>query len=200
MSAGHVSQEVRYFAEERRFSKGREAIVVCYRRSGVIAGYVIRRIGRRGNAATERYDGNAVLSDALDRGSSFPVACCLYSQSASSVWGHPPPDFGSSSSEQGKYEPGGYTPQARLNMVGGALSIICGGLKQERSIDLVDEVQRDYVTTFYPFIKDQGPRTCRCSSLYGCTEVLGGSGFLSICHCFTCTAPSRTVLERGSSI
>ena len=55
-SAGHVSQEVRYFNEERRFSEGREAILVCYRRSGVIAGYVIRRDPAH-EAATDRYDG-----------------------------------------------------------------------------------------------------------------------------------------------
>ncbi len=34
------------------------------------------------------------------------------------------PEFGNSEKEKGKYVPGRYTPQARLNMVGGALSII----------------------------------------------------------------------------
>src|SRR5271170_2835454 len=33
-SAGYIEQEVRYFTEERQFAKGREAILVCYRRSG----------------------------------------------------------------------------------------------------------------------------------------------------------------------
>lgn len=153
MSAGHVSQEVRYFAEERRFSKGREAIVVCYRRSGVIAGYVIRRDPAH-EAATERYDGTLYYQMHLTAEVLSQWPAVFTPKVLVQCGGDEPPDFGSSSSEQGKYEPGGYTPQARLNMVGGALSII-RGLKQERSIDLVDEVQRDYANYFYPFIKDQ---------------------------------------------
>ena len=153
MSAGHVSQEVRYFAEERRFSKGREAIVVCYRRSGVIAGYVIRRDPAH-KAATERYDGTLYYQMHLTAEVLSEWPAVFTPKVLVQCGGDEPPDFGSSSSEKGKYEPGRYTPQARLNMVGGALSII-RGLKQERSIDLVDEVQRDYANYFYPFIKDQ---------------------------------------------
>jgi len=68
--------------------------------------------------------------------------------------GNEPPDFGNSAKERGKYVPGGYTPQARLNMVGGALSIL-RDLKESRGIDVVEDVIHDYANYFYPYIKDQ---------------------------------------------
>jgi len=152
-SAGHISQEVRYFAEERRFSKGREAILVCYRRSGVIAGYIIRRDPAH-EAATNKYDGTLYYQMHL----TAQVLSVWPAVSTPKVLVHcggdEPPDFGNSGSEKGKYEPGGYTPQARLNMVQGALNII-RDLKSDGSIDLADQVQRDYANYFYPFIKDQ---------------------------------------------
>jgi hypothetical protein len=153
LSAGHVAQEVRYFSEERRFASGKEAILVCYRRSGVIAGYVIRRDPAH-QAATDRYDGTLyyqmhltarVLSDWPAISTPKILVHC---------GGDEPPDFGASQSEQGRFEPGHYTPQARLNMVQGALTII-RGLKADGGIDVADEVQHDYANYFYPFIKDQ---------------------------------------------
>jgi hypothetical protein len=64
------------------------------------------------------------------------------------------PEFGNSTKEKGKYVPGRYTPQARLNMIGGALSII-RDLKETRGIDVVEDVIHDYANYFYPYIKDQ---------------------------------------------
>ena len=152
-SAGHISQEVRYFAEERRFSKGREAILVCYRRSGVIAGYVIRRDPAH-EAATDRYDGTLYYQMHLTAQVLSAWPAVFTPKVLVHCGGDEPPDFGNSGSEKGKYEPGGYTPQARLNMVQGALSII-RGLKFDGGTNLANEVQRDYANYFYPFIKDQ---------------------------------------------
>ena len=152
-SAGHISQEVRYFAEERRFSKGEEAILVCYRRSGVIAGYIIRRDPAH-EAATDRYDGTLYYQMHLTAQVLSEWPAVFTPKVLVHCGGDEPPDFGNSGSEKGKYEPGGYTPQARLNMVQGALTII-RDLKPNRSIDLADQVQRDYANYFYPFIKDQ---------------------------------------------
>ncbi|RXH58438.1 glycosyltransferase family 2 protein [Granulicella sibirica] len=152
-SAGHIAQEVRYFEEERRFSRGQEAILVCYRRSGVIAGYIIRRDAAHA-AATNRFDGTLYYQMHL-------TAQVLSSWPAVSTpmvlvhcGGDEPPDFGNSGSEKGKYKPGVYTPQARLNMVQGALTII-RDLRFEGKDSLAEAVQRDYAYYFYPFIKDQ---------------------------------------------
>ena len=76
------------------------------------------------------------------------------------------PEFGNSAKEKGKYVPGRYTPQARLNMISGALSII-QDLKQTRNIDVVDDVMRDYANYFFPYIQrpigSPDPRiTARC--------------------------------------
>jgi len=65
-----------------------------------------------------------------------------------------PPDFGNCESERGKYVPGSFTANARLNMVCGALSILKDSDIEDRK-DLLDEVIRDYANYFYPCIKDQ---------------------------------------------
>jgi abequosyltransferase len=152
-SAGHVEQEVRYFKTERRFSAGREAILVCYRRSGVIAGYIIRRDPAYA-AATDKYDGTLFYQMHL-------TAQVLLNRPAVSTpevlircGGDEPPDFGNSTQEQGKYIPGRYTPQARLNMIRGAMRII-KDFEKEGGLDLVADVQRDYANYFYVYIKDQ---------------------------------------------
>jgi hypothetical protein len=64
------------------------------------------------------------------------------------------PEFGNSAKEKGRYVPGKYTPQARLNMIAGALSIV-RDLKQSKNIDVVEDVIHDYANYFYPYIKDQ---------------------------------------------
>jgi abequosyltransferase len=152
-SPDHINQEVRYFNEERRFSAGREAIVLCYRRSGVISGYVIRRDPAHA-AATDRYDGTLYYQMHL----TAQVLAALPAVSTPKVLilcrGDIPPDFGNSSSERGKYVPGGYTIQARHSMVQGALTII-RDLKGRHGIDVVEEVQRDYANYFYVYVKDQ---------------------------------------------
>jgi glycosyltransferase involved in cell wall biosynthesis len=152
-SAGHVAQEVRYFAEERRFSKGREALLVCYRRSGVIAGYIIRRDPAL-QAATDKYDGTLYYQMHLTAQVLSAWPAVFTPKVLVRLGGEEPPDFGNSASERGRYKPGGYTPQARLNMVRGALMIV-RDLKLDGGIDVADEVQRDYANYFYPYIKDQ---------------------------------------------
>jgi abequosyltransferase len=152
-SAGHVGQEVRYFAEERRFAKGREAISVCYRRSGVIAGYIVRRDPAFA-AATDRYDGTLFYQMHLTAQvlanwtATFTPALLVV------CGGDEAPDFGNNGNEKGKYVPGGYTPQARLNMVLGALTII-RDFDAANGTNLASVVQRDYANYFYVYIKDQ---------------------------------------------
>src|SRR5207245_7842765 len=51
-----VNQVVRYFVDERVLAAGREAITICFRRSGVISGYVVHRDAAYA-AATSKYEG-----------------------------------------------------------------------------------------------------------------------------------------------
>jgi abequosyltransferase len=152
-SAGHVRQEVRYFSGERCFAKGREAILVCYRRSGVMAGYIIRRDPAFA-AATDKYDGTLFYQMHLtarvlaDWPAVFTPAVLVV------CGGDETPDFGNSAKEKGKYLPGGYTAQARLNMIQGVLTII-RDFSKDTGLDVAGDVQRDYANYFYPYIKDQ---------------------------------------------
>jgi abequosyltransferase len=148
-----INQEVRYFSEERRFAAGNEAIAVCYRRSGVISGYVVRRDPAFA-AATDRYDGTLYYQMHLTAQVLSVLPAVFTPQVLILCRADEPPDFGNSSSEKGKYVPGAYTPQARLNMVGGALTII-RDFDRERGAKILDDVQRDYSNYFYVYIKDQ---------------------------------------------
>src|SRR5581483_11269268 len=65
-----------------------------------------------------------------------------------------PPDFGNSQSEASKYTPGRYTPEARISMLTGALTII-RDLRDRTGIDLVEPVMHDYAHYFYLCIRDQ---------------------------------------------
>src|SRR5260370_38830414 len=148
-----INQEVRYFSEERLFAAGKEAITICFRRSGVISGYIIHRASAY-TAAPREYDGTlyyqmhltaSVLSKRNAIATPKVLVLCRNGEA---------PEFGNSNREKGKYTPGGYTPQARLNMVAGALSII-RGLKRRSGLDVTTDVMRDFANYFYPFVRDQ---------------------------------------------
>jgi abequosyltransferase len=148
-----IVQTVHYFPEEKYLSPGAEAISICFRRSGVISGYIVDREEAQ-KAATANFDGSlyyqmhltaSVLSSKFAVATPVVLVLCRDGEA---------PDFGHSDSEVQKYTPGGYTPEARLNMISGALSII-RGLRDRTGIDLVDPVTRDYAKHFYPCIRDQ---------------------------------------------
>jgi glycosyltransferase involved in cell wall biosynthesis len=148
-----VNQEVRWFNEEKEFAAGIPAIRFAFRRSGVISGYIVHRDAAN-EAATSKFDGTLYYQMHL-------TASVLVSRTAVCTpkvlvlcRNNEPPDFGNSDKEKGKYIPGGYTPQARVNMIGGAISIV-RNLKETQGIDVVEDVVHDYANYFYPYIKDQ---------------------------------------------
>ena len=148
-----INQEVRYFNEERRFEAGREAITVCFRRSGVISGYIVHRDSAQA-AATSKFDGTLYYQLHLTA-TVLASMCAVFTPTILVLCRNSePPEFGNSGSEKGKYLPGRYTPHALLTMVSGALSIITD-LKITKGIDLVDEVTHDYANYFYPYIRSQ---------------------------------------------
>lgn len=148
-----INQEVRYFTDERFFSAGKEAISVCFRRAGVISGYIIHRDSAY-SAATSEFDGSLYYQMLLTasvlakRNAVFTPMVLVHCRNGE------PPEFGNSGAEKGKYTPGQYTPTARLNMIGGAVSI-ARTVANRTGIDFSDNVIRDYANYFYPYIKDQ---------------------------------------------
>ncbi len=148
-----IMQTVHYFSEEKLLSPGKEAISVCFRRSGVISGYIVDREAAQA-AATDRFDGTlfyqmhltaSVLSVKAAVATPTVLVLCRDGEM---------PEFGNSASEAGKYTPGNYTPEARVNMIGGVLAII-QDLRDRSGIDLVDAITRDYANYFYLCIRDQ---------------------------------------------
>jgi abequosyltransferase len=148
-----INQEIRYFSEERFFVAGPEAIKTCFRRSGVISGYVVHRESAL-SAATDKFDGclyyqmhltanvlavkNAVFTPEL-------LILCRASE---------PYEFGNSTAEQGKHTPGEITALTRVTMIAGILSIV-KELRTSAGIDVLDDVMRDYANYFYPYIREQ---------------------------------------------
>lgn len=148
-----VNQEIRWFNEEKVFPPGRAAIRFAFRRSGVLAGYIVHR-DSGAEAATTKFDGTLYYQMHLSANVLIHKSAVCTPKMLILCRGDGKPEFGNSGKERGKYVPGRYTPQARLNMISGALSII-RDLKQTRGIDVVEDVIRDYANYFYPYIKDQ---------------------------------------------
>jgi hypothetical protein len=148
-----ISQTVRYFNDETLLSAGVEAISLCFRRSGVISGYIVHRDAAH-ECRTSRFDGTLYYQMHLTASVliSRPALClpevlvlCRASE---------PPEFGNSATEKGKFTPGKYTIEARVRMVRGALEIARHAAKQTDK-DLYTAVERDYANYFYPYLKDQ---------------------------------------------
>lgn len=148
-----VNQEIRWFSEEKVFSPGIPAIRFAFRRSGVLAGYIVHR-DSAAEAATARFDGSLYYQMHLTANVLIRKCAVCTPKVLILCRGDGQPEFGNSVKEKGKYVPGRYTPQARLNMIKGALSII-QDLKETRGIDVVEDVIHDYANYFYPYIKDQ---------------------------------------------
>lgn len=147
-----VNQEIRWFNEERVFSRGIAAIRFAFRRSGVLAGYIVHR-DSAAEVATAKFDGTLYYQMHLTANVLVhKSAVCTPKVLILCRGGQP--EFGNSVKEKGKYVPGRYTPQARLNMIRGAISII-QDLKETRGIDVVEDIIHDYANYFYPYIKDQ---------------------------------------------
>lgn len=148
-----VNQEIRWFNEEKVFPPGAAAIRFAFRRSGVLAGYIVHRDSAAA-VATSKFDGTLYYQMHLTANVLIHKKAVCTPKVLILCRGDGKPEFGNSVKEKGKYIPGRYTPQARLNMINGALSII-RDLKETRGIDVVDDVIHDYANYFYPYIKDQ---------------------------------------------
>jgi glycosyltransferase involved in cell wall biosynthesis len=148
-----VNQVIRWFKEETELPAGETSIRFAFRRSGVISGYIVDRDSAQA-VATNKFDGTLYYQMHLTANVLINKTAVCTPSVLILCRGNEPPQFGNSEKEKGKYVPGRYTPEARLNMVGGALSII-RDLRDTRGIDVVDDVIHDYANYFYPYIKDQ---------------------------------------------
>ncbi len=149
----NITQEIRWFKEEKEFPAGLSAVRFAFRRSGVISGYIVHRDAAH-EVATRKFDGTLYYQLHLTANVLIDKTAVCTPEVLVLCRENGAPEFGSSPAEKGKYVPGGYTPQARLNMIGGAISII-RDLKETKGVDVVEDVIHDYANYFYPYIKDQ---------------------------------------------
>jgi len=148
-----VNQEIRWFSEEKIFPPGISAIRFAFRRSGVLAGYIVHR-DSAADVATAKFDGTLYYQMHLTANVLIDKAAVCTPKVLILCRSDGQPEFGNNANERGRYVPGRYTPEARLNMISGALSIV-QDLKETKGIDIVEDVIHDYANYFYPYIKDQ---------------------------------------------
>jgi abequosyltransferase len=148
-----VTQEIRWFMEEKEFSAGKPAIRFAFRRSGVISGYIVDR-DIANEAGTDKFDGSLYYQMHLTANVLINKTAVCTPKVLVLCRGTEAPDFGHSEKGKGNFSPGRYTPRARLQMIEGALSII-RDLRDRKGIDVVEDVVHDYANYFYPYIKDQ---------------------------------------------
>jgi hypothetical protein len=148
-----INQEIRYFNEETKIESGSRAIRFAFRRSGVIAGYIVDRDAAY-SVATDQFDGTLYYQMYLTANVLVEKSVVITPKILVLCRNGEPPEFGNSSREKGKYTPGRYTLEARLNMIRGALSIV-QYLKANRNVDVVEDVIHDFANYFYPYIRDQ---------------------------------------------
>lgn len=146
-------QTVRYFDEDRIFPPGAATIATAYRRCGVLSGYVVHREAAR-SYATDEFDGFLYYQMYL-------AACVLTKMRAyyiHDVLTHSrsteAPDFGNSAREKKTFTPGRYTPEARIHMVTGMLTI-ARSVQRKTGVQFADGVERDIANYVYPYISDQ---------------------------------------------
>lgn len=146
-------QTVRYFDEDRIFPPGAQTIATAYRRCGVLSGYVIHR-EKAISFATNEFDGYLYYQMYL-------AACVLTEMRAyyiHDVLTHSrsteAPDFGNSSREKKIFTPGTYTPEARVHMVTGMLTI-ARSVEKKTNVKFADGVESDIANYVYPYISDQ---------------------------------------------
>jgi abequosyltransferase len=149
----NINQVIRWFNQETELPPGVPSIRFAFRRSGVISGYIVHRDSAHA-VATSKFDGTLYYQMHLTANVLIDKPAVCTPKVLILCRGNERPLFGRSASEKGKYVPGRYTPDARMNMIAGALSII-RDLKETRGIDVVDDVTHDYANYFYPYIKDQ---------------------------------------------
>jgi len=149
----NVDQTVRYFSEEREFKAGKHAIHACFRRSGVIAGYIINRSAAHA-ASTNKFDGSLFYQMHLTARTLTNMNAVFTPKVLVLCRNGPPPEFGNSENEKTDHVPGSFTAASRLRMLSGAMSIL-DDLEYSQSIKVKNDVMRDYANYFYPSIRDQ---------------------------------------------
>jgi glycosyltransferase involved in cell wall biosynthesis len=121
-SPDNVIETIRYFREETFIPAGLDALAFFYRRSCVLAGLTIARQPAL-ELETSVFDGSLFYQLHLVGNIVLKYNGLFVPEIIALCRADEKPDFGHSSSEQGKHTPGEYTIEARLSMMGGIVDI-----------------------------------------------------------------------------
>lgn len=146
-------QTIQYFSSDRIFPAGAQTIATAYRRCGVLSGYVIQRQAAM-DAATDEFDGFLfyqmyLAASVLVAKRAYYIRNVLTHSRSTEA-----PDFGNSPTERATFTPGTYTPEARIHMITGMLTI-AKTVDRKSGLRFYDAVERDIANYVYPYISDQ---------------------------------------------
>lgn len=150
----HPADAVRYVRKETLLPAGEPALTMCYRRSGVISGYIIERELAHA-AATDRFDGclyyqmHLTASVLAERSAVVIPDILVFCRDTEA------PEFGAADTEKGHFTPGKYTPEARVAMISGSLRILEWHARERLGKRVLRRIQADYAKHFYPYVRDQ---------------------------------------------
>jgi abequosyltransferase len=150
---GRVISTIRYVQAPRLLNAGADAVTTCFRRSGVISGYIVARDAAQA-VSTTQFDGGLYYQMHLTSEVCSKMAALVIPDILVLCRDGVAPDFGAASSERQHFVPGRYTPQARVHMVRSALAILDANPELKKN-GARDRVVRDYARHFYPFVMDQ---------------------------------------------
>ena len=155
----NIVGSVRYATKTTLLAAGAEALTVCFRRSGVISGYIVATDLAQA-AATARFDGTLYYQMHLTASVCAVRPALIVAEILVLCRDETPPDFGAADSERGRFVQGRYTPDARVHMLAGALQILdfhcaAAGGTTRTTRTTRNRVLRDYARHFYPFVMDQ---------------------------------------------
>jgi glycosyltransferase involved in cell wall biosynthesis len=167
-----LDQVVRYFPATSIFSPGEDTAVTFFRRVGALAGLVFRREDAVA-VASDRFDGTLyyqvyLAAELLLRGHGLyiaeTIALCFEGK----------PDFGQSSVERGKFQPGIYTSDARIAMIRSMLDI-AAYMDTAHHCNMYKRVLEDLGNYSYCFLVFQA--TSRFADFWRYYRILGRIGF-----------------------
>lgn len=142
-----------YVHKAMRLASGADAVAMCFRRSGVISGYIVQRDAAHA-ASTQQFDGGLYYQMHLTAHVCMSKPALVIPEVLVLCRDGTAPDFGAAGIERDHFVPGRYTPQARVHMVRSALEIL-DAHPILRTNGARARIVRDYARHFYPFVMDQ---------------------------------------------
>ena len=151
--SSNICGTVRYVSAPDVMKAGSRTVAFCFRRCGVISGFIIHR-DLADSFATDEFDGTLYYQMYIAGRVLLQMNAVAVPDVLILARGDQPPEFGSSESEKKDFMPGRYTAHARLTMLKGMLRI-ARAIEDQGQSQVYDAIVRDMSAHFYPYLRDQ---------------------------------------------